>query len=230
MLRSELRGQLLFHFTLMAVVLLLVAAKFIGTHLLTAAAVERFEAGRGGAEELDPLRQTNYYEYYKVFLNSGDLLYQRSRFRAAENEFRRALALAEGSAACRARFNLVLTIEQQGKALIAERAVLSGIRRLEEAIATMEKAPECFRSSGDGKDGIAERYQSQREALEAEVERVKGAQPVKPQENPAANPAPPDARALDRIEADQADASRAAQERKDARPGGALPPYDGPRW
>jgi tetratricopeptide (TPR) repeat protein len=214
----------------MAVVLLLVAAKFIGSHVLTAAAAERFEARRGGAEELDPLRRTNYYEYYKVFLNSGDLLYQRSRFRAAEDEFRRALALAEGSAACRARFNLVLTIRQQGKALIANRAFLSGMRRLEEAIATMDDAPECFNSSKDGKDGIADRYRSQRDALRAEVERAKRAQPIKPQESPSANAPPPGGSALERIEANEADASRAAQERKDVRSGGTLPRYDGPRW
>lgn len=230
MRRSEVRRWLLFHFTLLAVVLLLAGAKFIGSHLLTDAALQRYAAGGGRPVDLEPLRQTNIYEHYKVFLNSGDLLYQRSRFSAAEEEFRRALALADGSAACRVRFNLVLAIEQQAKAMIDERAVLSGVRRLKEAIATMEQAPECFRSSGHGKDGVADRYRAQRGALQAEIAQVERAQPVKPQKNPGANAAPPDTRVLDRIEADQAEASRAAQERKDAREGEALPPYEGPKW
>lgn len=230
MRRSEVRRWLLFHFTLMAVVLVLAGGKFIGSHLLTATAVQRFEAGGDRTVDLEPLRQTNIYEHYKVFLNSGDLLYQRSRFGAAEEEFRRALALAEGSAACRVRFNLVLTIEQQAKAMIGQRAVLGGVRRLQEAIAMMDKAPECFRSSGDGKDGVADRYRTQRGALRAQIEQVEQAQPVKPQEDTAANASPPDPTDLDRIEADQAQAGRVAQDRKDAREEDTLPPYEGPNW
>ncbi len=230
MRRSDLRHLLLFQFTIIALVLLLAATKFIGTHVLTGAAVERFEAGRGATPNLDPLRQTNVYEHYKVFLNSGDLLYQLSRFHAAEGEFRRAVALADGPAACRARFNLVLAIEQQAKALIDQKAVLSGLRLLERAIATMESAPECFRTSDDGRGGIAERYRDQRAALKAEVAKVKRAQPVQPQKGPPADVPAPGSSDLDRIESEQADASREAQKRKDQREGGTLPPYDGPKW